>query len=229
MARISLHAFSAPRKISLALVLSFTLLPLSGYRIERNRNTELDIARLRKTECEYRGIIANFEEVTRAYALVIYDQAKLVRWEARPSPYNPDTETLVTGLFTTTGPKSDAPPAEPRIEAARRQALPSFGVAWRYSSLGIILITAHNIYARDALAVFQQTVDGFINQMVLVTESVSLRAGPGQDFPVIEELKAGTMLLLEDQREHWSYIRIPSTQTKGWLYKQHLRSLSHAR
>jgi len=219
-----LHTFFAPRKSSLALALAFTLLSVPGYQV--HRNTALDITRLQKSECEYRGIIASFEEVTQAYALKIYDGAELVRWEARPSPKNPFTETQITGVFTATSLKPYGHPAELQINAARRQALPSFEVSWRYSTLGIILITAHNIYARDALTVFRQTVDDFIAQMVIVTAPAALRKGPGPDYQIVEKVETGAVLLLEEEQEHWSYVRIPSAKTAGWLKKEHLSVLS---
>ena len=222
-----LHTFFAPTKSSFALALAFILFFVPGYRV--HRNTDLDITRLQKSECEYRGIIASFEEVTRAYALKIYQETELVRWEARPSSKNPFTETLVTVIFTAAALKSYSHPVEPQIDVARRQAPPSFEVSWRYSSLGSILISADNIYARDALTVFQRTVDDFIAQMVLVAIPTALLQGPGPDYPIVEQVEAGTVLLLEEEHEHWSYVRIPAAKTAGWLKKEYLSVLDQTR
>ena len=222
-----LRKFFAPPKSSLALALVLILFFLPVNRV--HRNTELDLTRLQNSECEYRGIIASFEELTRAYALKIYEEMELVRWETRLSSKNPSTETLVTAIFTAAALKPYSHPVEPQIDAARRQAPPSFEVSWRYSSLGSILISADNIYARDALTVFQRTVDDFIAQMVLVAIPTALLQGPGPDYPIVEQVEAGTVLLLEEEHEHWSYVRIPAAKTAGWLKKEYLSVLDQPR
>ena len=218
----------APREIGLVLALVAIFLPAPDHRVERD--TAPEIAHLQQTECEYRGITATFETLTQAYALKIFDQARLERWEARPNPRHPDTETLVTGIFTAAGLNPSASSAIPRTFAeARRHALPSFGVIWCLSTLGAFRVTAHNIYAKDALGVFRETIDDFIAQMVLVTAPVELREGPGESYLAVEHIEAGTVLLREDRQEEWSYVRIPETRTSGWLEEEHLVVLDHAR
>ena len=219
-ARMPLQNFFAPSRNSFALALAFILLFVPDHRV--HRNTELDITRLQKSECEYRGISASFEEVTRAYALKIYQEMELVGWEARPSDKNPFTETVVTATFTAAALKPYRHPVEPQIDMARRRGLASFEVSWRYSTIGSISISADNIYARDALKVFQRTVDDFIAQMVLVASPTALLQGPGPDYPIVQQVEAGTVLLLEDEHEHWSYVRLPAAKTAGWLKKEHL-------
>ena len=68
----------------------------------------------------------------------------------------------------------------------------------------------------------QRTVDDFIAQMVLVASPTALLQGPGPDYPIVQQVEAGTVLLLEDEHEHWSYVRIPAAKTAGWLKKEHL-------
>ena len=223
-----LRAALAPREIGLVLALVAIFLPAPDHRVERDTTPE--IAHLQQTECEYRGITATFETLTQAYALKIFDQARLERWEARPNPRHPDTETLITGIFTAAGLNPSVGSVVPRtIAEARRHALPSFGVIWCLGTLGAFRITAHNIYAKDAIEVFRETIDEFIAQMVLVTAPVDLREGPGESYLAVEHIEAGTVLLREDQQEEWSYVRIPKTRTSGWLKEAHLVVLDHVR
>ena len=55
----------------------------------------LDLERVRSAECEYRGITASFDELTRAYALTAFQSPRLQGWRARPNPASPETEALV--------------------------------------------------------------------------------------------------------------------------------------
>ena len=89
-----------PRGVAAVVVVAAAFIPGSAYRVERN--LPLDIELVRSAECEYRGITASFEELTRAYALKAYDGSELLGWEARPGQ-NPDTEALVTGRFRVVG------------------------------------------------------------------------------------------------------------------------------
>jgi hypothetical protein len=191
-----------------------------------------EIGGVQQGECEYRGITSTFEELTRVYVLQVYQGGKLVRWEASPSPQNPDTETLVAGVFTVDSLKVSLrePPAE--IARLRRAAPPAIGVVWRYSTLGAIRITAANEYAVDALAVFRQTIDDFIARMVVTTGPAVLRQGPGPDFPVVERFAAGTVFLRQEGEPAapgWTYARLPSSQVVGWLENENLRALEYVR
>ena len=229
--RMTGRARLAPTSASLALATAIVLLPNPGHRVERN--TELDIRKLQETDCEYRGITASFEEVSRAYALRTYEGSRLVRWEARPHSRNPDSETLVTAVFAASGQRAAAgPPPPPLVAEARRQASPSFHVTWCLRFLGDTRIGPHNIYARDAVAVFRQTVQDFVDRMIVVSAPAALRAGPGPAHVQIETLQAGAVLLRqesEEDQEHWSYVRIPETQTTGWIEKEYLIAISETR
>jgi len=189
---------------------------------------ERDIASLQQAECEYRGITSSFEELTRVYVLEIYREGKLVRWEASPSPQNPDTETLVTGIFSVEGAVEPKPDVPPQIVELRHQAPPVIGVSWRYSTLASVRITAANDYAVDAIAVYRRTIDAFLARMMVVTAPAILHQGPGTDFPTVQDIEAGTVLLLETPPEdsaNWSYVRIPSTTVFGWITEENLKAL----
>ena len=189
------------------------------------RDTTVYIHLLRRAQCEYRGITATFEEVTRAYALKAYEQAELLRWEAGPSPDNPAIETLVWAVFSAAGVAPDPVPLA--VREVRRQGLSTFGVGWRYNQLVSTQITPYNAYARDALAVFRRTVDDFIAQMVVVKTPAALRTGPGPDHAIVDSVQAGTVLLLENSQEGWGQVRIPSTPTVGWLATDTFYQLAH--
>lgn len=221
--------YTAPFLTGLALALVVILLPTPGHLPERD--TSRDIVDLQQAECEYRGITSSFEELTRVYVLQTYEESELLRWEARPSPQNPETETLVTGIFTVTSPKPSDRELPPQIAAIRRQAAPSIGITWRYSTLAAVRITAFNEYAVDALAVFRQTIDDFIAKMVVVTSPTALRQGPGADFPFVEEVKAETVLLQQpepgQEDSSWLYVRVPSSSVEGWIKKDNLKPLEN--
>lgn len=223
---------TVPWAIGLALSLVIILFPVSDPPPERD--LARDIASLRQAECEYRGITSTFEELTRVYVLQTYDGSELVRWEGRPSPQNPASEALVTGIFEIAGVKNIEDPQVPEeIVALRTRASSTIGVTWRYSTLAAVRITAANDFAVDALAVFQQTVDGFISQMVFVPKPAVLRQGPGADFSIAEKVEAGTVLLVQPSPQasaaspSWKYVRIPSTPTFGWIAEEELITVEH--
>ena len=54
-----------PSDLGFLLCAALTLAPSPGQRIERN--SALDITRVKSARCEYRGITASFEELTRDY------------------------------------------------------------------------------------------------------------------------------------------------------------------
>jgi len=229
-----LPPYIAPRFIALAFALCLILLPAPSRFPQRD--AARDIASLQQTECEYRGITSTFEELTRAYVLQTYEGSELIRWEGRSSPENPASEARVTGIFRVAGVKDIEDPEVPaQIVALRGGASPIIGVTWRYSTLAAVRITAANDYAVDALAVFRRTVDEFIAQMVFVTSPVVLRQGPGAEFPAVEKVEAGTVLLLQSPPEataispSWRYVRIPSTATFGWVSEEELITVDHDR
>ena len=214
------------RLLGLCLALAIVLLPNPSP--ESKRNTAQDIDTLQRTECEYRGITASFDEVTRAYALETYEGSQLLRWEAEPSPLDPYNETLVTAVFTATKVNASAPAPYPFLADLRKRALPTFAVSWRFSTLAATRVEPYNDYARDALTIFQETVKGFRAQMVLVTESASLREGPGKEYDIIAEVAAATALLQQRQEKQWLYVRYPSSTRAGWLQQEVISSLSDA-
>jgi hypothetical protein len=206
------------------LCAALTLAPAPGQRVQRNG--ALDLTRVKAARCEYRGISASFEELTLAYAIEVYQQARLVRWETQPSPRNPEHEALVTAVFTAEGLKALPSEGSP-FAAARRQALPSFGVTWSLGDLGAQRIAAHSEYAQDALASFQQTIDTQLARMVYSLDPAQLRAAPTPDQPVNATVEPGTALLREEERAGWVRVRVPATTTTGWLPQSQLRALSH--
>jgi len=209
-----------PRGVAAVVVVAAAFIPGSAYRVERN--LPLDIELVRSAECEYRGITASFEELTRAYALKAYDGSELLGWEARPGQ-NPDTEALVTCRFRVVGPKSSTS-ADSAVIAFRGGAESTLEVTWTLNTLAEIRITAaRNPYALDALVVFRETVDDLLESLVVLAESSSLREGPGSDSPVLADIDAGEILLEEKRSQAWSFVRLPSTATAGWLHTERLR------
>ncbi|MSR83112.1 MAG: SH3 domain-containing protein [Candidatus Latescibacteria bacterium] len=212
------------RDLGLFLCAALTLAPSPGQRIQRN--SALDISRVKAAQCEYRGITASFEELTRAYAIEVYREPALVRWESRPGPHDPEHEALVTAIFTAKALKQSLPGDTP-LAQAREDAVPAFGVTWILSELGTVRIAAQDEYAQDALATFRQTVNSLLAQMVYSLETTQLRAAPAPDQQVVATLEPGTALVQEEQRPGWVKVRVPATTTTGWLPQDQLRALSH--
>ena len=209
-----------PKSVAAVLWVASVFIPGSAYRVERN--SSLDIELVKSAECEYRGITASFEELTRAYSLKAYDDPELLGWEVRPGR-NPDSEALVTCRFRVSGPKNSTE-AEPSVVELRRGAGSSLAVTWHLNTLAEIRITAgQDPYALDALEVFRQTIDDLLGRLVVLAESSSLREEPGSHSPILADVGAGDILLEEKRSPAWSFVRVPSTATAGWLYSKRLR------
>ena len=80
----------------------------------------------------------------------------------------------------------------------------------------MLMITAHDQHAEDAIDVFRHTVNGFMERMVVVHSATELRSGPADHHEFLQPLEHGTVLLSEEQAQEWSRVRIPSTTTIGW-------------
>jgi len=211
-----------PRDLGALLLAALTLAPAPGPRAQRNLN--LDVERVKSAECEYRGIRASFEALTRAYAIEVYQDPRFLRWESRPGPGNPDSETLVMGVFAADGLRAETP--DPLLRALREQGLPAFGVTWRLNKLWAERVEPYDAYARDALDTYQRTVDAFLARIVYVLAPSELRAGPGPEYPSVVLLEPGTGLLREEEQGSWSRVRVPATATIGWLPQDQLHLLS---
>ena len=123
--------YLATQILKSALVPILILLPAPGPSIERDMAKDID--RLQRAECEYKGITASFDELTRAYILKVYEQGELLRWQAEPSPFNPETETLVTAVFSAKRqkiPADTAAIAQIRNEAPPQPASPGAIAPW---------------------------------------------------------------------------------------------------
>ena len=170
-------SLSRPRCLAALLVLVAPFLPAYNEPVERHAGHDVEL--VRSTECEYKGIRASFEEISRAYAISVYRQAVFIGWEARPNPPHPEAEALVTATFAVAG-LQDSPPATwgkgPELRALVGDRVP---VTWRLNTMGGIRIAPHDDYARDAVEVFRQTVNGFLGRMVYLTEVAALRSEPG--------------------------------------------------
>lgn len=203
--------------IAVLALCAVLLIPAPGHRVERSSN--LDVELVRSAQCQYRGISATFEELSRAYALSVYENPTFVGWKAVPNPTHPDVEALVSCRFRVEGlaDRSDSPK-----RALREQVVDELSVTWCLNNMASIAITPHDDYARDAVDVFQTTIDGFIGRMVFVTESATLRDGPDPQHPVIETVEFGTVLLREQSQAAWSSVRVPSTRVSGWLLSDQL-------
>ena len=206
------------------IIPSLILLPTP--RPSTERDMARDISLLQHAECEYQGIRASFDELTRAYILATYAGGQLIRWQAQPSPYNPETETMVTAVFTATGQKSPAPSSE--IAQVRSQSLHGAGITWRYSTLATTRVMPHGALALDALAVFRETVDDFVDRMVYTSSELRLHAKPSPNATFLGQINPGTVLLVEEQLGIWLRVRNPSTTDSGWLKRNKVEFLRKA-
>lgn len=204
----------AARTLKTILAPALVLLPSPNPSVVRDMARDIDD--LQRAECEYRGIVARFDELTRAYILQAYEDGQLLRWQAQPSPYNPETETLVTAVFTAAGPKASAP--VPELAHLRTQSgLAGAGITWRYSKLAAVRVAPHGDLAHDAMAVFRATVDDFVERMVYAPTGGVLRAAPVPSAPVLTRVEAGAVLLVEEERAGYVRVRQPPASAAGWL------------
>ena len=211
----------AARIFKTALAPALVLLPSPNPGVERDMTRDIDA--LQRAECEYRGIAANFDELTRAYILQAYEDGHLLRWQAQPSPYNPETETLVTAVFSAAGPKASAP--VPELAHLRAQ---SGGITWRYSKLAAVRVAPHGDLARDAMAVFKATVDRFVERMVYAPAGGALHTAPDPSAPVLARIEAGTVLLVEEEQAGYVRVRQPPATAAGWLERGHVLAIEKA-
>jgi hypothetical protein len=195
------------------------LVPAPNPSIRRDR----DIAALRQAECEYRGITATYDELTRAYVLKTYSDGALLRWQTCPSPQNPASEALVTGLFSV-GPSKRVDERK-FIHQLRDDAPPHLGITWRYSTLAATRISPANDYARDALETFTHTVDAFIARMVVARQDITLKSEPSIQARADSSIALGTILLVEDRTCGWLKVRLPSSAIVGWTLEQHVEPI----
>ena len=179
------------------------------------RAPDLDVESVRAAECEYRGITASFDEITRAYALTDFDNPRLQGWQARPNPASPETEALVTASFLVAGNPSPAP---------GRGTDQTLEVTWRLNSLAAVPVNAFGGHARGALDSFRRTVDGLLGRMVYLAGPAGLRASPGAADST--RLEAATVLLLEESPDSpggWTRVRVPADTAAGWVRSDLLR------
>jgi len=206
------------------------LIPRIPDHAERSADTDIDM--VRSTECEYRGIRASFEELSRAYALKTYAQQEFLGWEARPNPRYPDTGALVTVRFAVAGlitPEGQGAGDLRHLDAHRLRAEvgDELAVTWRLNTLGGLRVMPHDGYARDAVAVFQQTVDGLLARMVYLIEGADLRSSPSPQAAPVAAVDVGTVLLHEGQEGSWVQVRVPSTSTSGWVQTELVRHVNN--
>ena len=209
----------AARIFKTALAPALVLLPTPNPSVERDMAR--DISALQRAECEYRGIAARFDELTRAYILQAYEDGHLLRWQAQPSPYNPQTETLVTAVFTAAGPKASAPGSD--LAHVRTQG---GGITWCYSKLAAVRVAPHGDLARDAMAVFSATVDGFVERMVYAPAGGVLRTAPDPSASVLAPIEAGAVLLVEEERAGYVRVRQPPAAAAGWLKRTQVQAVA---
>lgn len=187
------------------------------------RAPDLDVESVRAAECEYRGITASFDEITRAYALTDFDNPRLQGWHARPNPASPETEALVTASFLVDGAR---PPedGDPDPAAARLPADGTLEVTWRLNSLAAVPVNPFGGHARGALDSFRRTVDGLLGRMVYLAGPAGLRASPGAADST--RLEAATVLLVEESPDSpggWTRVRVPADTAAGWVRSDLLR------
>ena len=207
---------------ALFIVAAIPLIPDPPAPVERL--PALDVESVRAAECEYRGITASFDELTRAYALTAFENPRLQGWQARPNPASPETEALVTARFLVDGASAPKDGLD-AVPALRRRTGETLEVTWRLNSLAAVPVNAFDDYARDALDSFRRTVDGLLGRMVYLAGPAGLRRTPGAADST--RLEAATVLLLEegseDGRGGWTRVRVPADTTAGWVRSDLLR------
>lgn len=216
--------------LSAALLMAALLMPTRPPLPRRDVNR--DLAALQQAECEYRGIKATFDEVTRVYVLQVFADGELVGWEAQPDPRLPETDALVTAVFRVRGPKAGVAAPTAEVATLRQAAGDQLRVQWHYGRLASLRIDAANPWAADALAEFRRTVDGFMARMVVVQVAATLRQGPAANQPAVAAVTAGTVLLREpgsDPAGTWVQVRVPSSPTIGWVEMENVKALDDAR
>ena len=209
----------SPHGLAAVVVTASIFLPDPAPRVHRIPG--LDIDRVRWAECEYRGIASSFETLSRAYALKTYGDVELVGWEAWPSPHDPDTEALVACRFRVGGVKPDSMATDSTL-ALRRAAGRDLEVVWRLNTLYRISIAEYNDYARDALNVFTRTVNDLHDRLAVVGDPSRLRRGPGESYPAVGALEAGTIVLRDRQTGEWTSVEVRGDTLSGWLETEHL-------
>ncbi len=211
--------------VGLLAAAAIPLIPDPPVPVERP--SELDIELVRSAECLYRGISASFDELTRAYALTAFTDAELKGWTSLPNPEHPDTEALIRCRFTVSGHKVDAPAARGPVSAAGRAAVDDIlDVTWRLNTIASVKVQPHSPLAQDALDVFRLTVEGLLDRMVYVNDEVALLDAP--DGISVGRLRAGTVVLREQNEGPWAFVRVPSDTTAGWVPGDQLRGISGA-
>jgi hypothetical protein len=219
-------AYPVFNRAATGLILGFFVLLAPTPQPAFERNGAADIVRLKTASCEYRGITATFEELTRAYALEAFEKPELTGWQARTSPHNPESETLITALFSTQGPRLETA-SDPNMTQIRRLSGQTLAVTWRLNDMNGIQITPYNPYAEDAIGVFRGTVERFLRQMRLSTVPTVLRQGAGTSFAALDSLGSGVLLLEQERQGTWSRVRQPSSSLSGWLPTEQLQSINN--
>lgn len=209
-------SFPAPSTLALLTVGLFIAVPKSSPLPQRNGAA--DTVRLKTATCQYRGITATFEELTQAYAIEAFEDPRLLRWEARTSPHNPDAETLVTAVFAHQGPKEG-----PR-------GLRATGVTWRLNDMTGVHIAPYNGAADEAIATFRHTVERFLGQMVVVSTATARHRGPSAAYATIDTVAAGQILLRQEADSGWLRVRPPSGhgssgEDDGWVPQDRVQPL----
>jgi hypothetical protein len=211
--------------LGLFIAAAIPLIPDRPVPVERH--SELDIELLRSAECQYRGISASFDELTRAYALTVFEEAELQDWTSRPNPNHPDTEALIRCRFLVSGRKADAPEARGSLTAEHRAAVSDIvDVTWKLSTVASVQVQPGSALGQDALDVFRLTVDRLLDRMVYLNEAVHLLDAP--DGVAVGKLTPGTLLLREELAGTWAFVRVPSDTTAGWVPDAELRSVTAA-
>ena len=206
---------SSPTYLAAAVLLAVVLVPDPGKRFERN--VELDIELVRSGECDYKGIVATFEELSRAYALKIFENPEFLGWTARANPSNPEAEALVSCRFHVDDVVVTAA-TDSAFSPTRLASIPDLEVTWRLTTLSAIRIDAYGNAARDALGVFRETVDEFLDNVLMVhASSAYLRQGPDSSYAIVDSVLAGTAVIREAIDGAWTRVRISSTAAVGWL------------
>ena len=221
IARIGVRSIGRRAKVlSVCMVLAGIALPRTNPKVERSM-TEA-ILSMRTTECEYRGIKTTFENMTKAYGLQAFSGTEFLGWEAEPDPDDPLVDTLVRGRFRT---EDVADTSNGDSGERRRRGVPSLEVSWRGCGLGEVDIVPDDFFARDAVQVFKDLVDGFLARTFVTLRNVQLRDGPGLEYEFAREVEAGKALTEVERRGDWWRMRIPATDLEGWVERWNLKSV----
>lgn len=68
----------------------------------------------------------------------------------------------------------------------------------------------------------------FLGLGTITGDAVKLREGPGGSNPVVEELSAGTAVIVMDWQGYWAQVQLPGGK-RGWVFRDYVRTDARGR